>query len=287
MKKLYPEESVQAIANAIRDKTGTIDTMEIGKMVNYIDYISNSVFDENITEITSESLINIGKNACMNYPNLLSIDLPNVKSVGYCAFRECSNLATVSLPNVNTIDDFAFAYSDSLTAIDLPKCKSINYGAFVNCHNLATVNLPNVDTIGKQAFAGCTALKEVNLGTPSLVDASAFSSNPFLEKLDIGFSPILGAGSSLYSLKQLVLRSATLCELGSSKLIRLWYHVLGKTNATYNPTGAKDGYIYVPSALIEDYKTATNWSTLASQFRALEDYTVDGTTTGELDESKI
>ena len=47
------------------------------------------------------------------------------------------------------------------------------------------------------------------------------------------------------------------------------------------------GYIYVPSALIEQYKVATNWSTYASQFRALESYTVDGTITGELDEAKI
>lgn len=47
------------------------------------------------------------------------------------------------------------------------------------------------------------------------------------------------------------------------------------------------GYIYVPRALIEDYKIAENWSAYASQFRALEDYTVDGTVTGELDETKI
>ena len=34
----------------------------------------------------------------------------------------------------------------------------------------------------------------------------------------------------------------------------------------------KTGYIYVPSALIEEYRTATNWSSFASQFRAIEDY---------------
>lgn len=45
--------------------------------------------------------------------------------------------------------------------------------------------------------------------------------------------------------------------------------------------------IYVPAALIDSYKAATNWSAYANQFRALEDYTVDGTITGELDESKI
>ena len=40
------------------------------------------------------------------------------------------------------------------------------------------------------------------------------------------------------------------------------------------------GYIYVPRDLIESYKTATNWSYFADQFRILEDYTDDGTITG-------
>ena len=41
------------------------------------------------------------------------------------------------------------------------------------------------------------------------------------------------------------------------------------------------------AALVDSYKAATNWSTYADQIRALEDYTVDGTTTGALDETKV
>ena len=32
------------------------------------------------------------------------------------------------------------------------------------------------------------------------------------------------------------------------------------------------GYIYVPRALVDTYKAASNWSTYASRFRAIEDY---------------
>jgi hypothetical protein len=60
--------------------------------------------------------------------------------------------------------------------------------------------------------------------------------------------------------------------------------VLNNTNALPN---ASNYYIYVPSTLVDSYKTASNWSSVASRFRALEDYTVDGTTTGELDPNKI
>ena len=63
--------------------------------------------------------------------------------------------------------------------------------------------------------------------------------------------------------------------------------LLGSDAFSYSAIASGTGYIYVPSALLATYKAATNWSTYAAQFRGLEDYTVDGTTTGELDETKI
>lgn len=78
-------------------------------------------------------------------------------------------------------------------------------------------------------------------------------------------------------LTALILRSGTVCTAtGSSMLSRTPIAGYGGT-----------GYIYVPRALVDTYKVATNWSTYAAQFRALEDYTVDGTVTGELDPNKI
>ena len=77
------------------------------------------------------------------------------------------------------------------------------------------------------------------------------------------------------SLTTLILRKTTIINLTNKNALQ------------YTPIANGTGYIYVPKALIEKYKTATNWSTYANQFRAIEDYTVDGTITGELDESKI
>jgi hypothetical protein len=48
---------------------------------------------------------------------------------------------------------------------------------------------------------------------------------------------------------------------------------LGNTNAFTNSTVATGtGFIYVPSALVDSYKAATNWITYANQIRAIEDY---------------
>jgi hypothetical protein len=46
-----------------------------------------------------------------------------------------------------------------------------------------------------------------------------------------------------------------------------------KTNIfASTPIASGTGYIYVPAALVDSYKGATNWSTYAAQIRAIEDY---------------
>ena len=50
---------------------------------------------------------------------------------------------------------------------------------------------------------------------------------------------------------------------------------------------AGTGWIYVPRSVVDQYKSATVWSAWGDQYRALEDWTVDGTITGELDWDKI
>lgn len=104
-----------------------------------------------------------------------------------------------------------------------------------------------------------------------------FSYFPDLTVLDLPSVTSIANRGIMYcnSLVSLILRSETLCTSEGS-----W-------NFNTTPIKSGTGYIYVPSALVDSYKTATNWSTYANQFRALEDYTVDGTITGELDETKI
>ncbi len=148
-----------------------------------------------------------------------------------------------------------------------PRVKAVRNYAFYYYSNLASVNLPLVTNIGSYAFSGCSNLTSVDLPLVTSMPSYAFS--------------------DCSKFTALILRSETMCTLSNTNTFLNCYRFHGTVNATYNPEGLKDGYIYVPSALIEDYKAATNWSTFATQFRALEDYTVDGTTTGALDETKI
>lgn len=72
---------------------------------------------------------------------------------------------------------------------------------------------------------------------------------------------------------------------GASIIIRS--EAVPKLSAAFTGTGFTNTHFYVRRALVDEFKTATNWSTYADMYRALEDYTVDGTATGELDMSKI
>lgn len=42
-------------------------------------------------------------------------------------------------------------------------------------------------------------------------------------------------------------------------------HINGTIDETYNPNGLKDGYIYVPLSVIDEYKTDSGWRDFASQ----------------------
>lgn len=90
-----------------------------------------------------------------------------------------------------------------------------------------------------------------------------------------------------YSLKAIIIRSFGSSYVLNGNAFTKCYHFTGTVNSTYNPNGDKDGYIYVPRNMVNTLKSTTNWSTYADQIRALEDYTIDGTTTGDLDETKI
>ena len=110
------------------------------------------------------------------------------------------------------------------------------------------------------------------------IGSNAFQNCSALATADFPKATSIGNGAFVWSakLKTLILRKASsVCTASGSAIF------------SSTPIASGTGYIYVPSALIEQYKVAENWSTYAAQFRALEDYTVDGTTTGALDESKI
>lgn len=177
-------------------------------------------------------------------------------------FYHSNDLIKVDFPKVTYIGNYGFYQCNNLMYVNMPKLLSIGTDAFVECISIRELKFPMLINIGNGAFEGCKRLSVVEMcgWNKDLVPSGNISSDAFLNS----------------GISCLMIRSTEgICELSQGDAF------------DNTPIANGTGYIYVPRALIEDYKVAENWSTYASQFRALEDYTVDGTVTGELDESKI
>ena len=102
---------------------------------------------------------------------------------------------------------------------------------------------------------------------------------------DISDDTVTSVGSSAFrdctQLSCVIFRAETKCSLANIDAFKNTPFASGKAG----------GKLIVPRALVEEYKTATNWSVIwgygTNQFLALEDYTVDGTITGEIDWDKL
>lgn len=171
-------------------------------------------------------------------------------------------LTRVSCEKVNTVGISAFSGCYLLNSVQLPALEFIQGSAFSECEALKALKFPQLWSIRSGAFVGCYALRNFdfgpinNYGVPPSIYGQAFM--------------------SCRSLESFVIRHDMVCELDSPTAFD-----------TDTPIAEGTGYIYVPRSLVDAYKTAENWSHFANQIRALEDYTIDGTTTGELDPSKI
>ena len=155
-----------------------------------------------------------------------------------------TNLTGIELPLITTASDYLCYQCSNLTYAKMYGFTTIKSGAFQECHALTKLHFPSATAIDGWGWAlsQCNNLERIYL--PKVTSIAC--SNCFTDCKKI-HTLVLGANS--------------VCSLSSS-------NILGGATPIRNGTG----YIYVPSALVNSYKSATNWSTFASQFRAIEDY---------------
>lgn len=151
---------------------------------------------------------------------------------------------------ITTIGSDAFYFNQTITSLKLLGIEQL--GQIGNCDNLTSIKLSNETGV------------ELSLGYQTFYNLNA------LTTLDIGCNcQILEIFNLCTNISQIILRYNGICR------------------AVNKPTLPITCYIYVPRALKDQYVNETNWTTVSNQFRILEDFTVDGTTTGELDLTKI
>lgn len=135
---------------------------------------------------------------------------------------------------------------------------SLRSYAFANCTEITSVVLPaSVATIGTNCFSKCIKLKSVNIPqSVTVVPNSCFIQCSELESIDIpsGVTKVdVNAFRSCDKLKSVTVRATTPPTLGGSAF-------------TYCDALTD---IYVPSASVDTYKSASGWSSYASIIKAI------------------
>ena len=167
------------------------------------------------------------------------INLDNSASfVASSAFRGNQTIKTVNLPYATTVGNSAFQSCSSLIQVDLPMCSYIGSYAFYNCSSLSQISLPVCSYIDDTAFGACSSLSQISLPVCSYIESYAFGACSSLNIITIGYSSV--------------------CSLG------------GSMTFNYTQITSSTGSIYVPTSLVDSYKSATNWSYFSTQIFPIE-----------------
>ena len=253
---IIPSGELPITANGtydVTEKASVIVNVEGGGGSSDDGAFAGSIVDRTVTEYINDKATKIGDYALRSCTKLTTVDTPNATSIGQYAFAACSLLANTNFPKVKSVGQYAFNQCNDIRELSFPSCASISTNAFRDAQYVDIIDFPVLESIPANAFYGCRGLKA------------------------------------------LILRSPTVVPLANTNAFTTCYRILGTKNSGFNPNGEKIGWFYVPRATLsdddetQDYRRATNWSSdsLVTQFRALEDYTVDGTVTGALDLTKI
>lgn len=229
------------IRNKIADLQKQITVVDVN---GNVDKLLNKTLDSITTSVTE-----IPEEIFLNCTGLVYFSGENVSKIGKSAFQKCYSLNTVRLggdtgengvlhipSSVESVGEYAFADCKKITKIIVEDGVSLGNGAFADT-GVTEITFPGDMTSVPHFILGFTPLKTLDLNE--------------------NVQGILTRCFQYSDLEKLILRRTE----------RMW---LSSDDAFIGtPISKGTGYIYVPDDLVDSYKTATNWSTFASQFRPL------------------
>lgn len=222
--------------------TGTIEITENGTHD-----VTNYAFAEVSVPvgIFPSGTLNITENGTHNVRNYDNVNVNVAESGGggsidALVMRLNGTLTTYASDDVTSVAANGFYAASELESISLPNATVIYANGFTNCTSLKNVNLPRVTSLRNYAFQGCSAIEILDFPKLTGTQGAVFT--------------------NCKALTTLILRSNTRCSLGNTNCF------------SGTPIASGTGYIYVPAALVDSYKSASNWSAYASQILAIENF---------------
>lgn len=275
---IVPEAALDATADAIREKTGSQASIEF----------TQDGFADAIEDIPSESTDPLWGNGTYEYKNdnitaahnnpfaawpvngNLKISLPNCLSWEK-AFNMINPGQTVltrlNLPKLQSCPNSFIRRQGGLTAIYLPAVTSITQESLKELwginKDLVLPSLTNAQSVQQFISLGTSnGGITVNIYMPAL---TTFSFNNSFQ--DCKFTKIIDFGSAAGNIGNAVFKN---CYILDTIIFRKSDGIVNLTtdgatafeNSPFNGYNNLTGTVYCPSALIDTYKSATNWSTL-------------------------
>lgn len=253
------------IADAIRSKTGSTDKLKVTEMASAISGISTSS-SSGIDADWVKSVLDRTASGELVVP-------AEITALGEYSLSNLTKATKITLTSVqNFTGKNVFTSCTALTEIDAPEFLfTVNtWRAFSDLSKLVTINLPKAQSLKPYAFSGDSALKNVSIPKVEYIYSYSFYKCTSLEKLD--FSDVFGCiqnASNFWdctSLTTIIFRKTDAAVILSNA-----------DNFSNTPIASGTGYIYVPDALVDTYKAATNWSTYAEQIKGLSELPTEAT----------
>lgn len=232
------------LRNILTDRgVASKDSDNLNTLVEKVNQINN---DTLLNQILSEGIENLYND---KITNLASYALAYTKNI----------TESIELPNVTEAGTYAFYYSGA-KIIKLPKLYRSEANLF--WHSLVEeLYLNNATIMGLQSYIDLTQLRKLYAPRIGLMLNAFNTETAKLTHICYAWGTSNKNFSSSEKLEMMIITRKS--------------DITPFSNASYIPKKALtygNCYIYVPSALLENYKTATNISVYADRIRAIENY---------------
>lgn len=156
--------------------------------------------------------------------------------------------------NATTARPSTFFKCNSLEHLIAPNVTKLEDSVCKECTHLISVSFPSATTCGGTGhFQGCSALTDVNFPLMKAVPNLSYCNSLTHADFPLANGWATRAFYESHAFATLILRRNNVVSLTTLD------HFVNTPFRGYN---GLTGKLYVPSALVDSYKTATNWSTL-------------------------